>query len=122
MYTWYMLLGILCGLITGIFSGLVGVGGGLVMIPIMTLFFGFSQHLAQGTSLAVMLPPIGLLAVWAYYKEGLVNIPLAGWIILGFIFGSWFGAKGAIFIPDLWLKKCFGLTMIAMGIKFVFFK
>ena len=122
MYTWYMLLGILCGLITGIFSGLVGVGGGLVMIPIMTLFFGFSQHLAQGTSLAVMLPPIGLLAVWAYYKEGLVNIPLAGWIILGFIFGSWFGAKGAILIPDLWLKKCFGLTMIAMGIKLVFFK
>ena len=117
-----MFLGILCGLITGIFSGVIGVGGGIIMIPIMTILFGFSQHMAQGTSLAVMLPPIGIFAVWAYYKEGMVNFPMAGWIILGFIVGGWLGAKFAIDISEFWLKKLFGCSMILVGIKFIFFR
>ncbi|MAH80559.1 MAG: permease [Rickettsiales bacterium] len=117
-----MILGILCGLATGVFSGLVGVGGGIIMIPIMTMLFGFSQHMAQGTSLAVMLPPIGIFAVWAYHKQGMVDLPMAGWIILGFVLGGWLGGKFAVLVPEFWLKKIFGMTMIFMGIKFVFFK
>ena len=69
-----------------------------------------------------MLPPIGLLAVWTYYKQGFVNIPMTLFIILGFIFGSWFGAKMATLISGVWLKKLFGITMIGMGLHFVFFK
>ena len=117
-----MILGILCGLLTGLFSGLIGVGGGIIMIPIMTFLFGFTQHMAQGTSLAVMLPPVGILAVWAYYKQGMVNFPMAGWIILGFVVGGWLGAKYAVSVSELWLSRIFGISMILIGIKLVFFK
>ncbi|RAP32284.1 permease [Candidatus Marinamargulisbacteria bacterium SCGC AG-414-C22] len=117
-----MILGICCGLITGIFSGLVGVGGGIVMIPLMTMLFGFSQHLAQGTSLAVMLPPIGILAVYTYYKQGFVDIPMTLFIICGFIIGGWLGAKWAVLIPAPLLKRFFGVTMVLIGLKFMILK
>ena len=117
-----MWLAIICGILTGIFSGLVGLGGGIIMIPFMTAFFGFSQHLAQGTSLAVMLPPVGILAVWAYYKQGMVDIPMSLWIIAGFVLGGWFGAKLALIIPEFWMKRFFGILIICIGVKMVFWK
>ena len=117
-----MWLGLLCGLLTGVFSGLVGLGGGVVMIPFMMAFLGFSQHLAQGTSLAVMLPPVGLLAVWAYYKQGMVDIPVSLWIIAGCFVGGWFGAKLALLIPELWMKRIFGMLLIGIGLKLSLWK
>lgn len=116
-----MVLGILCGLLAGIYSGLIGVGGGTIMIPFLVAFLGFSQHAAQGTSLAVMLPPITALAVWTYYKEGFVDLPVAGYIILGFILGALGGAKLAVMLPAVWMKKIFGIFLVGLGLKYTFF-
>lgn len=68
---------IFLGLIAGIMSGLVGIGGGIIIIPGLVYLFGLGQHQAQGTTLALMVPPIGLLAAWIYYKHGYVNLPMA---------------------------------------------
>ena len=116
-----MFLGLLCGLLAGVYSGLIGVGGGTIIIPFLVAFLGFSQHAAQGTSLAVMLPPITALAVWTYYKEGFVHLPTAGYIMIGFIFGALLGAKFAVMIPALWMKKIFGIFLVVLGIKYLFY-
>lgn len=112
---------IVLGLVTGIFSGLVGLGGGAIVIPGLVYFFGMSQHMAQGTSLAMMIPPIGILAVWTYYKHGHVNVKVAAILIIGFLLGSLIGAKLAIAIPAALMKKIMGASLIAIGIKMVFF-
>lgn len=112
---------VLLGLVTGIFSGLVGLGGGAIVIPCLVYFFGMSQHMAQGTSLAMMIPPIGALAVWTYYKHGHVNVKVAAILVVGFLIGSLIGAKFAIAIPAAMMKKVMGVSLIAIGIKMVFF-
>jgi len=84
---------LLLGLITGIFSGLIGIGGAIIIIPILVLLLGLSQHTAQGTTLALMVPPIGLLAAWTYYKAGFVDLKIGGLICLGFFVGGLVGAK-----------------------------
>ena len=89
------------GLSAGILSGLVGLGGGLVIIPALVMALGMSQKAAQGTSVAIMLPPIGILAAWNYYKAGLVDIKYAIIIAVAFILGGWFGSKVAIALPEL---------------------
>ena len=116
-----MILSIFCGLLAGIFGGLVGVGGGTIMIPFMAIFMGMSQHAAQGTSLAVMLPPVGLFAVWTYYKQGYVNIPMALLMMAGFLLGAWIGAKFAVALPAFWIKKIFGGFLVGLGVKYLFF-
>ena len=80
---------LLLGLIAGTFSGLIGTGGAIIIIPTLVLLFGLSQHMAQGTTLALMVPPIGLLAAWTYYKAGFVDLKIAGLICLGFFVGGW---------------------------------
>lgn len=107
----------LLGLIAGILSGLIGIGGGIIMIPALILFFGFSQHLAQGTTLAAMIPPIGLLATYVYYKHGDVNIIAAALIAAGFFIGGFLGAHLAEHINKLALERIFGITLILIGIK-----
>lgn len=99
---------ILTGLLAGLLSGLIGIGGGVIIIPILVLIFGLSQKTAQGTTLALLVPPIGLLAAWAYYKQGYVNYPIAGFICLGFVIGGLLGAKLAVRISDPVLEKIFG--------------
>ena len=87
---------IFTGLLAGLLSGLIGIGGGIIIIPILVFFFGLSQKMAQGTTLALMVPPIGILAAWTYYKEGFVNLPIAARICARFALGGFIGAKFAV--------------------------
>ncbi|MFZ4061224.1 MAG: TSUP family transporter [Bacteroidia bacterium] len=116
--TLFILLGI--GLLAGALSGLVGIGGGIVMVPALVMLLGLSQHQAQGTSLATLLIPIGLLfSVINYHKTGNVNIAYATIIALAFIGGSYFGSSLALKLDQLWLKRIFGLLLAAVSIKYL---
>jgi len=110
---------ILLGLAAGILSGLLGIGGGLIVVPALVLLFGFSQHLAQGTTLAMMIPPIGLLAAWAYYSKGYVDLKVAGLMCIGFFIGGFFGAKFATAIPEVTLSRIFGVVMLIVSVKMI---
>jgi uncharacterized membrane protein YfcA len=116
------LLFILIGLFAGTVSGLLGIGGATIIIPALIYFFGFSQHEAQGTTLLLMVPPIGILAAWTYYKNGYANIPVAIFICLGFIIGAFFGAKFAVSIPEKLLRKLFALFLLIISIHMLFKK
>ena len=113
---------IVIGLLAGILSGIVGIGGGLIMIPMMILFLGLSQHQAQGTSLAVMLPPIGILAAMNYYKAGFIEWKFALIIATTFIIGGYFGAKFAVSVSPTLLKKIFGAVLLVAAVKMIFGK
>ena len=117
-----ILLYIVLGLAAGILSGLLGIGGGILIVPALVLFFGLSQHLAQGTTLALMVPPIGLLAAWTYYKQDFVDIRIAALICLGFFFGGLVGAKFATSINPLMLKKLFGIALLIAAVKMILAK
>lgn len=107
----------LIGLAAGIFGGMVGLGGGVIMIPAMIYFLGTSQISAQGTSLAVMLPPVGILAVMNYYKSGQVNLKYAIIIAIAFTIGGYFGSKLALNIPVSVMKKIFAVSLIAIAVR-----
>jgi uncharacterized membrane protein YfcA len=113
---------ILIGLAGGVMSGLIGVGGGIAMIPLMAYFLGLSQHQAQGTTLALMVPPIGLLAAWTYYREGYVDLTIAAFACIGFFFGGLFGAKIAAFIPQDVLRRVFGAALLLVSLHMIFFR
>lgn len=117
-----ILLYLLLGLLTGTFSGLIGIGGAIIIIPCLVLIFGLSQHMAQGTTLALMVPPIGLLAAWVYFKQGYVDLKIAALICLGFFIGGLIGAKFAIKIPDDLLRKIFGVILFIASLKMIFLK
>lgn len=110
---------LLIGIVAGIFSGFIGIGGGLIIVPCLVYFFSMNQHQAQGTSLAMMLPPIGILAVYNYYKSGNVDFRVAGILCLSFIAGSFFGSKIAIALPAETVKRIFGAVIILLGIKMI---
>ena len=109
------------GLLAGILGGLLGIGGGTVVIPILVIFFGLSQHLSQGTTLAMMVPPIGLLAAWHYWRHGNVNIGMAALLCVGFFIGGLIGAWIAHQIPDLHLKKIFGAFLLIIAVRLIFY-
>jgi uncharacterized membrane protein YfcA len=113
MFLYYSLLGILAGA----FSGLVGIGGGIILVPALVFLFGFSQQSAQGTTLALLVLPIGLFGALEYYRHGYVDLKVAGLICLGFMVGSLFGAKLALILPTAVLKKIFGGTLLLLGLK-----
>ena len=117
-----ILLYVVLGLVAGVFSGLIGIGGGLIIIPVLVLLFGMSQHMAQGTTLALMVPPIGLLAAWVYYKNGFVDLKVAAFICLGFFVGGLIGAKFATDIPEITLKRIFGIVLLLASIKMIWGK
>lgn len=108
---------VLMGLAGGVLSGAFGIGGGTLLVPLFVLGLGMSQHMAQGTALAVMLPPVFLLAVWRYYQEGHVNISVALFVALGFFLGGLIGAHYVQGIPDASLKRAFGVFLMVVGIK-----
>ena len=108
---------ILIGLAAGLLGGVVGVGGGIIIIPLLMLFLGLDQQQAQGTSLAVMLPPIGILAAWNYHKEGFVEWNYALLIAAAFVIGGYFGSRWAVTVDARLLKKIFGLVMLLGGLK-----
>jgi uncharacterized membrane protein YfcA len=107
------------GLTAGILSGLLGIGGGILIVPCLVFIFGLTQHTAQGTTLALMVPPIGLLAAWTYYKQGNVDIRIAALICLGFFFGGLVGAKGAAMIDATLLKRLFGVLMLIVALRMI---
>lgn len=117
-----ILLLIVVGIGAGILAGLVGVGGGIVIVPALIFLLGFSQKQAQGTSLAILLLPIGILAVINYYKDPAVrlDIPTVLWICLGFLGGSYVGSKLALSLPDATVKKVFAIFMMLIAIKMLF--
>jgi uncharacterized membrane protein YfcA len=110
---------ILIGLAAGIVSGLLGVGGAIIMVPALVFFMGLSQHQAQGTSLMVLLFPVGLLAVWNYYKQGFINFRIGIVIILAFFVGGYVGSLLAIRLPERPLKIFFGLLIIFLGLRMI---
>ncbi len=110
---------ILLGVVAGIFSGLIGIGGGIIIVPVLVLVFGLSQHTAEGTTLALMVPPIGLLAALTYYKQGFVDLKIAAFICVGFFIGGLLGAKFAIGIPETVLRKIFGVVLLAVSVKMI---
>jgi uncharacterized protein len=117
-----ILLLLILGLVAGILSGLLGIGGGILIVPCLIFLVGMPQHTAQGTTLALMIPPIGLLAAWTYYKQGCVDIRVAALICLGFFFGGLIGAKFATAINAAVLKKLFGAALLATALKMILSK
>lgn len=113
---------ILLGLAAGIASGIFGIGGGLIMVPALVLLFGMTQHMAQGTSLAVMIPPIGILAAWKYHQTGNLKISVALWIASGFIVGALLGATFIQPVSDIMLKRAFGIVMALVALKMIWGK
>jgi uncharacterized membrane protein YfcA len=113
---------VLLGLVAGVFSGLVGLGGGIIIVPVLVFIFKMSQHEAQGTTLALLVPPIGILAAWTYYTQGYVNLKVAALICVGFVLGGFVGAKFATSLSNDTLQKIFGMVMLLVGIKMIFFK
>jgi hypothetical protein len=108
---------LLLGLAVGALSGLIGIGGGVLITPALVYLFHFSQHQAQGTTLALLVPPIGLLGAWTYYRQGFVDVRVAVLICLGFFLGGLVGAKFAVGIPEVWLRRVFGTAMLAVAIR-----
>jgi uncharacterized membrane protein YfcA len=114
---------LLCiGLVAGILSGMIGIGGGVVIVPALIYFMSMNQQEAQGTSLAVLLLPVGILAVYYYYKAGFVNVNAAWVIALSFVVGGLIGSKIALAIDQNILKKVFGGFMLLIAIKMIFWK
>lgn len=108
---------LIIGLLAGMLSGLVGVGGGIIMVPMLVLLLGFGQHQAQGTSLAVLVVPVTAIAVFNYYKEGYINWKYAAVIAIFFVIGSYFGSKLAIGLDQKMLKKIFSIVLILVAGK-----
>ncbi len=117
-----ILILVLIGLIAGVMSGFVGVGGGIVVVPALIFFIGLTQHQAQGTSLALLMTPVGMFAVYNYYKSGNVKVDYALYIALGFLFGAFLGSKVALKLPPDIIKKVFGAFMLIVALKMIFSK
>jgi hypothetical protein len=113
---------LLIGLAAGVASGILGIGGGILVIPALVLLLNYSQKAAQGTSLGLLLPPIGLLAVLNYYKAGYVNLKAAGIMIITFLIGSYFSSKLAVDLPEGVIKKIFAVFLLFYAIKLFFGK
>jgi uncharacterized protein len=110
---------LIIGLAAGILGGMFGIGGGILVIPCLVFFMGMNQHEAEGTNLAFMLAPVGLLAVMNYYKHGYINIKYSIIIAIAFVAGAYFGSLFALQIPSHILKKAFGVFIILVGLKMI---
>jgi len=113
---------IILGLVAGIFGGMFGLGGGLIIIPALVYLFGFTQLQAQGTNLVIMLPPIGLLAALHYYYSGNVKLNIALFVCLGFLFGGFIGAHLIQGLPQPIVKRAFGVIMLIVSVRMILAK
>lgn len=117
-----LLILLLVGVFTGFMAGMLGIGGAIIMVPALIYILGFSQHMAQGTSLAVMLPPIGIIAAYNYWKAGQVDIKVAVILIITFLLGSYFGSKLATTLPQATLRKIFAILLLLVATRMLFTK
>lgn len=108
------------GLVSGIFSGIIGIGGGIIIIPALIYFASFSQHEATGTSLAILLPPIGLFAAYNYYKAGFINVKFALIIAIAFMAGSYISSRVSVQMPENIIRKIFSILIIVIAVKMFF--
>jgi len=110
------------GLVAGFLSGMIGIGGGIIIVPALVYLLGISQQSAQGTSIALMLPPIGVLAAMNYYKAGSLNVKYALIIAVTFIGGGYLGSKMSLaYFSEVAMKKVFGIILMVVSIKMIFF-
>jgi uncharacterized membrane protein YfcA len=112
---------ILVGLAAGFLSGLVGIGGGIIIVPALIFFLGFSQHQAQGTSLGILLLPAGIFAVLNYYKQGYIDLKVVLILFIGFVVGGWLGSKISTNLSEMVLKKIFAIVLLLIAGKLLFF-
>ncbi len=117
-----ILILLLIGIAAGLLSGLVGIGGGIIIVPMLVYFLGFNQHTAQGTTLFMFLFPIGILGVLNYHNKGHVEMKTAAVIALTFIIGSYFGSKMALNMDKTIITKVFGLVFLLISLKMIFGK
>ena len=110
---------IILGIVAGIFGGMFGIGGGTILIPALVFLFGLTQHQAQGTTLAIMVPPIGLLAALRYWQAGNVKLSLAAFICIGFFIGGLIGAHLVQSLSDPLLKKLFGIFLLVVAMNMI---
>jgi uncharacterized membrane protein YfcA len=115
-----ILWAVVTGVAVGILSGLVGIAGGAILVPILFYGFKMNQHMAQGTTLAVLLPPTGLLAFLKYYKAGNADLKIGLLIALGLFLGGYFGGMWAQRVPELVLRRIFAVVLAAAAIKMFF--
>lgn len=112
---------IIIGIASGFLSGMFGVGGGVIIVPALVYFIGLTQHQAQGTSLGLMLFPIGILAVYNYYQSDAIDIKAGLIIALTFVIGGYFGSKLSLNLDQALIKRLFGLLMLFISVKLIFF-
>ena len=118
-----MLIGLLIlGLAVGVLAGLLGIAGGIFLIPALVFFFHFPQKLAQGTTLAVLLPPVGLGAAYLYWRAGNVDIRAAAILAIGFFIGGFFGAEETKAISNVTLSRVFGVVMLVAAVRMLLTK
>lgn len=113
---------IVLGAVIGFLSGIVGLGGGILVVPLLRYGFGYTQTMAQGTSVAMLLPPIGILAAYQYWKHGQMNITVGLLLAVGFIVGGYFGGGIACKLPVLTLQRIFAVFLLAVALKMLISK
>ncbi len=113
---------LMIGLAAGVLSGLVGVGGGIIIVPALVYFLGFDQHEAQGASLGLLLLPIGILAVLNYYKKGYIDLKVVAVMSVAFVLGAYLGSRISLNLPQDKLKKVFAIVIMILAAKMLFFE
>jgi uncharacterized membrane protein YfcA len=112
-----ILITLAIGLAAGVLGGFIGVGGGVLIVPALVLLLGVSQHTAVGTSLGALLPPVGVLGAYEYYRHGNINIAWALWLGLGLLIGAYFGAVWANQVSGLVLRRAFAIFMLFIAVR-----
>lgn len=121
MATHTIIILLIIGLAAGMLSGLVGVGGGIIIVPALIFILGYSQHEAQGASLGLLLTPVGILAVMNYYKKGYIDFRVIAIMCVAFIAGAYLGSKISLSMPEQQLKKLFAIVLLMVAGKMLFF-
>ncbi len=121
MSTIQIILVTIVGLLAGILSGMFGIGGGVIIVPALMLLVGFSIKMASGTSLVALLLPVGLLGAIEYYRQEQINIIAAISLVVGLFIGAYFGARITIALPDLMVKKAFGVLLLVLAFRYLTF-
>jgi len=111
-----IILYVLVGATAGVLSGLLGIGGGIILVPALVLLVGLTQQQAQGTTLVLLTAPFGLLAALTYYQSGFADLKIAAILGIGFFFGAFLGAKVAVSIPNVVLQKIFGIALLVVAV------